>query len=644
MKQDGWLRSPRRAFLAGAAFLVLGCSTRHVPPPAAPVLSPAQTPESAPEPQPEVSARDRAVEATIASARAQYRLGVEALRAGQRETARARFDRSIEVLLDSSVPAASDQRLGEVFSELVEGIHAMELEAVQSGSGLEMEETPSEELGKIEPSITPEKAEEELEKVEQAQVTYDIPMVLNTRVLAWIGIYTGSMRDRFAEGIERSGWYLPMIQRIFEEEGIPRDLAYMAHVESSYKPYAYSRARAKGVWQFIAGTARRYGLRRDWYVDERSDPELATRAAAAYLKDLHEMFGDWYLAMAAYNAGEGKVQRAIQRTGSTDFWKLATTSQLRLETKNYVPAILAAAVISKSKDEFGFGEAQPRSPVTYDKVVLDDPVDLRVAARCAGTTVDELKRLNPALYRLQTPPNYPGYELRVPEGSGQAFQMVYASLTPGERIPSQQHTVQRGETLTAIASRYGVAATTLASANNLSRKSALKEGTVLTVPTSLAPLTGLHPDRPGETEKTRRTRVVSAGGVHRVARGETLYSIAKRYGTTVQALRDANGLGPRSTIVPGRKLIVRKPAAASASPKAQSAVAGKSPSGSAGGSASSNGSSNTARARLTYRVRTGDTLTRIASAHGSTIDEICRWNDISRSSPLQVGSTLVLYR
>ena len=649
MKKTNEFSVFRRAGLGRAASLVValavglsvaltvGCSARKAKPPAAPILPPAQTQDArdlAPPPAP-LSAQDRAIEDTIAAARAEYRAGIEALRAGQRETARARFDRSIGLLLDSKVPAQNDPRLSETLSELVEGIHAMELEAIQSGNGLEMDDTPAEELGKIDPSITPEKAEEELEKVEQTEVTYDIPVELNPKVLAWIDIYTGSMRTRFQEGLARSGWYLPMIQRIFEEEGVPRDLAYIAHVESSYKPYAYSRARAKGVWQFISGTARRYGLRRDWWVDERSDPELATRAAAAYLKDLYEMFGDWYLAMAGYNAGEGKVQRAIQRTGTSDFWKLAQTPYLRLETKNYVPAILAALVISKSPEKFGFVDVQKNPEVVYDKVVVDDPVDLRVAARCAGTSVDELKRLNPALYRLQTPPNYPDYELRVPEGTGQAFDLVYASLGPSDRLPSQKHTVQSGETLASIAKRYGIGMTTLASANNMSRKSSLKAGTVLAVPTSLAPLTGAHPDRPGETQMARRGR--SSSGVHRVARGDTLYSIAKRYGTTVEALRAANGLTSKSTLIPGRKLVIRKPGASSSS-KSTPAVASRSKSGGGSAAAASSGS------KVTYRVRKGDTLARIASAHGSSIEDICRWNDISRSSTLRIGSTLVLYR
>ncbi|PYT08748.1 MAG: lytic transglycosylase, partial [Acidobacteria bacterium] len=427
---------------------------------------------------------------------------MEALRGTQKEAARDHFDRAIEILLECPVPVASDPRLGETYSDLVDSIHAMELEAVQNGEGLEIEETPAEELGKIEPSITPEKAAQERALAEEAQALYDIPVVLNTKVLAWIDIYTGPMRDKFEAGLRRSGWYLPMIQRIFKEEGVPQDLAYMAHVESSYKPYAYSRAKAKGIWQFIVDTGRRYGLRRDWWVDERSDPEMATRAAAAYLKELRDMFGDWYLAMAAYNAGEAKVQRAIDRTGSKDFWSLSNTSQLRLETKNYVPAILAATVISKSPARFGFN-VEKELPIVYDKVPLDQPVDLRVVAKNAGTTVEELKKLNPSLYRLQTPPNYPGFELRLPPGTGQAFQIVYGSLSPSERLLAQEHTVQKGETLAAIAHRYGVAVSSLTSANNLKRDSALKAGMVLSVPTSLAPLTGLHPDRPGESGRIR---------------------------------------------------------------------------------------------------------------------------------------------
>ena len=625
---------PVIALLAGATLLAPGCATRRVPPPATPVV-PApvlvEPPSTVPDDQ---AARERLIENAIASARAEYVKGVDAVRVDQRERARAHFDRAVEILLDAPVPVASDPRLVEVFDDLVENVHAVELESVQNGAPLDYEETPAEELGAIEPTITPERAEEERALAEQATVTYDIPVVLNEKVLAWINIYSGRMRERFEEGLKRSGWYLDMIRQIFREEGLPEDLAYMAHVESSYKPYAYSRAKAKGVWQFISGTARRYGLRRDWWIDERSDPEMATRAAAAYLRDLYDMFGDWHLAMAAYNAGEARVQRAIARTGSKDFWRIAETSRLRLETRNYVPAILAATVISKSPARFGL-TLERHPPVVYDKVIIDRPVDLRVVAKCAGTTVEELKRLNPALYRLQTPPNYPRFELRLPPGSGKAFEIVYASLAPSELLLAQQHAVARGETLAGIARRYGVTVTALASANDLKRNASLKAGTVLSVPTSLAPLSGGHPDRPGSSQSVaRRTTSKGQTVIHRVSRGETLYSIAKRYGTTVQALRSANGMGTRDKLIAGRRLVIprngRASSTASASPRAASKTAA---SGSTAG-----------KTRVTYRVKRGDTLFGIASAHGSTVDQICRWNDISRKTTLRIGTTLILYR
>jgi membrane-bound lytic murein transglycosylase D len=433
----------------------------------------------------------------------------------------------------------------------------------------------------------------------------------------------------------RGGAYTNLMKAIFREEGVPDDLVYMAQVESAFKAHAYSRAKAKGFWQFIAGTARRYGLRRDWWIDERSDFERSTRAAASYLRDLHEMFGDWYLAMAAYNAGEGKIQRALRRTGKDTFWEIAKTRELRLETKNYVPAILATIVIAKSPEKFGF-TADPAPALNYDRVVLDEAMDLRVAARCAGTTVEILRDLNPALYRLQTPPDYPNFTLNLPAGAGPAFEIVAMSRPDSERFMTVRPSVRKGATLAAVARRYGVSASALAGANGLSTRSKLRAGATLTIPSSQALIASGHPDAPGSTETSRSSRTSTASRkkttVYKVVRGDTLYSIARKFGTSVDSLRSMNKLSSRSTIMAGQRLMIRPTGSSTTRAAATTAKSGsKSSSGGSGGA-------------FPYTVRKGDTLARIAAVHGTSVDSICKWNGLSRSAILRVGARLTLYR
>ena len=264
-------------------------------------------------------------------------------------------------------------------------------------------------------------------------------------MLSYIELFQGRLHDFIEEGLKRGGKYLPMIQNVFRAEGLPLDLAYVPLIESAFKPNALSRAKAKGVWQFMSGTALENGLRRDWYIDERSDPEKATVAAAKYLKMLSGMFsGDWHLALASYNGGPGRMQRAIKRVGVDDFWKLAAEGSkiLPRETREYVPMILAAIVIARNPAQYGF-EFEPETPAAYEQIRLDRPVDLRRVAEWAGTTIDEIQALNPELRRWTTPIRDEQYDLRVPEGTG---ELVMARLKEAPAIDVASLEVVHGET------------------------------------------------------------------------------------------------------------------------------------------------------------------------------------------------------
>jgi membrane-bound lytic murein transglycosylase D len=294
-------------------------------------------------------------------------------------------------------------------------------------------------------------------------------------------------------------------------------------------------------------TGRHYGLSSNAVVDERADPEKATRAAARYLSYLHDLFGDWYLALAAYNAGEGKILRAMQRTGARDFWELARTSTIRAQTKNYVPAYLAATLIAKNPLHYGF-EVEYEAPLVYETVLLDRPVRITDLAAGDSVDIDELIKLNPELRTAVTPRQPEGYSLKVPPGQRTAVLLAYAAA-PTAKLPTyKRHTVKKGQTMSSIARRYGVSTTSLAAANGLSTRARLQRGRVLLVPerdrvASASKKKGAaKPTKSGARAATPQTARAASPTRYKVRGGDTLYDIARRHGTTVERIQNANGL------------------------------------------------------------------------------------------------------
>jgi membrane-bound lytic murein transglycosylase D len=340
-----------------------------------------------------------------------------------------------------------------------------------------------------------------------------------------------------------------MIQNVFRAEGLPLDLAYIPLIESAFKPTALSRAKAKGVWQFMGPTAKENGLKQDWFIDERSDPEKATAAAAKYLKTLYNMFDDWHLAMASYNGGPGRVNRAIKRSGRSDFWNLtATTKFLPRETREYVPMILAAVIIAKNPVKYGFDVVA--TPLRATETVSVPPaVDLRRIAEWAGVPADEIQTLNPELRRWTTPIRGASYDLNVPAESAEIVRERLAAASTRELNALQWYTVKRGETITTIARKLRVNRIDLAEANYLRLASKVSAGQKLLIPRmpSAALLARAASGQPVETAAANEAapeseEVEETTITYRVRSGDSLYSIAKRHGTTVESLKALNNL------------------------------------------------------------------------------------------------------
>jgi peptidoglycan lytic transglycosylase D len=386
--------------------------------------------------------------------------------------------------------------------------------------------------------VPPTKVKEAKEKAGHER--HDLPVVVNADVTSLIAYYTGPYRDRFILAMERGSRYLKGIRAQFRAAGLPEDLAFLPLVESAFNPLARSRARAEGLWQFVKGTAALYGLRCDGLVDERNDPILSTKAAVKHLADLHDEFGDWELALAAYNSGDGRVDRALRRGhGARDFWSLRR--YLPRETRNYVPAFWAALVVAKDPQSFGLPPWQDTSRC-LGRVPVQGALDLDVLAEHVQLTADELADLNPALIHRLTEPRGT-YQLAVPCGQEATVAEAIAGIPPSERVRRFIHTVSRGDTLGVLARRYGSSVRTIMAANSIRDPRRLHIGQRLVIPRGRLVAANARVSRSAAHRSTRRTRYV-------VRRGDTLYDIARRFGVTVPGLKSENALDG-STIRPG---------------------------------------------------------------------------------------------
>ena len=549
--------------------------------PAQVALAPAPVAASAPAaqaPAPQLQSTLQAdpVADLIALSNRHFENGQSELQLGHLAMAKVAFNKALEVLLESPYGARTEPSIREQFDRLVERISAYEPTALAQGDGFteqkQFESATFEDLlalTTVEASAPTRETQAAVAADLQALI-HDIDIPLNAKVLSFVQLFSGRLKGFLEEGLSRGAQYLPMIQDVFRAEGLPLDLAYVPLVESAFKPSALSRAKARGIWQFMRGTGLENGLKHDWYIDERADAEKATYAAAKYLKTLHGMFGDWHLALASYNGGPGRVQRAIKRSGRTDFWMLtATTKFLPRETRDYVPLILAAVIIARNPAQYGL-DVQPVEMPKFEKVALPMPVDLRRVAEWIGAPVQSIQTLNPELRRWTTPVRAKDYELKVPEGTADMVREQIVQTEPEALASLNWHTVRKGETLLTISKKLKVSRADLAEANYLSARAKVSTGQRLIIPRAPALLLASRTDSPAppvtesrsvdvvaasnvapKAEKTEQTKLV-----YRVKRGDTLFSIAKLYRTTVASLKSWNRLRGNAIQV-GQRLTIR---------------------------------------------------------------------------------------
>jgi len=566
-------------------------------------------PEPAPEPvvvQPEPSA----ARPVIAELQRLFEDGRMYADIGYVEDARKLFDQAVDRAWRQPEPIRTDPEFVTFRQNLLRDIHRLEMDWLAKGDGFTettVTEQPNPILAETEPTLTEQQAEQERKLVESEPVQSEFPIVINNQVLSYVNAYSTKLKPVISATLTRSGRYLPLFRQIFKEEGVPEELVYLPVVESGYRTFALSRARAKGIWQFMSGTARLEGLTIDWWVDERCDPEKATRAAAKHLKRLYDMFDDWYLALAAYNAGPGKINRAIRKGRTRDFWKLARKRWLlRRETKNYVPAFLAAVLIAKDPVRYGFNDIKPEPPLTFDTVTVDSCTDLRVIARLSGTTVDRIRELNPQLRRLTTPVSRKSFTIRVPSGTKDQFEKQFAALPENQRVTLRYHRVKSGQTLSQIARKYQTSVSAICKANHIRNRALIRAGKTLVIPIGQG-----HDYYPAAARDHTVRKLKYPRGkklVHRVRRGDTLYGLALRYRTDVASIRKWNQLDG-TLLRPGQKLTVyyarsvKKPT----SPTRRTAPV---PDG-------------------YHRVRSGDTLYSLARKYGVTVHQLKSWNELA---------------
>jgi membrane-bound lytic murein transglycosylase D len=527
--------------------------------------------------------------------------GLLAYERGDREAALQHFQKSLALLLD----AEPDPEMLYALRDLYRQVPLPE-PAPQGDIGAELVVVPE--------TFAAEPVEMVGEQPPDEGKRNSFQLVMNEQVQREIDAYCGPQRALFAEGLARAGQYLPVIKGIIEHEGLPAELAYLPLVESNFKTQARSRAGAGGLWQFMPTTGKRYGLEIDWHVDERYDLEKSTYAAIRHLSNLHSLFASWELALAAYNAGETTVWRAMLANYTNDFWNLISARPgsrfLREETKSYVPKFMAAVTIAQNPQEYGFPPII-ENPSEFEKILIKGSVDLEMVAKECGVGLATLRELNPELKLTYTPFREGGYELNVPAGTGDKLEVALASMPVTKGVESFRHRVARGETLSGIADRYGTSVRDIMLANNL-RSHLIRAGRYLIIP---AGVKGGGAAIPPDAVKTGEELLYT------VKSGDTLWGISRAFGVSLDDLKrwNAGRLGGTDgqRLKPGDKILVRVRSS------------GRATTGSTGAS------------EVKYIVRRGDSLWEVAMKHRVSVASLMQRNNLS-SSRIDPGDELII--
>ncbi|MEO8736653.1 MAG: transglycosylase SLT domain-containing protein [Edaphobacter sp.] len=491
------------------------------------------------EAQPVDPARAYKEQQLIQHAEQLYHSGVDNYGAGHLDAARADFDAAVDAMLMSGMDLKGDPQLADEFDHLLNAVNSLEMTALKQGNGFSpaIEAAPLDAANEVTFPANPDltaKVEAELKTTQS-----DFPLVINQYVAGFISYFSNSQggHAHLLRSLERSGKYKDMISKDLRDQGVPQDLIYLAVAESGFQPQALNaRSGAGGMWQFMPTGA--YGLTRNGWFDERFDPEKSSKAYALYMKTLYNQFGDWYLAMAAYDWGPGNVQRAVMRTGYADFWELYRRNVLPAETKNYVPGIIAAIIMAKNPTQYGLDKMVPEPAVVSDTVTVNYPIDLRLVADATNASLPEIVALNPSLLRMTTPRDMP-FDLHIPVGTGDVFASRIKQIPEDKRDTWRFHVVRDGENLDGIAATFHVRTSEIAETNDVSTSDGVETGDELIIPIAAA-VAVAHPRS------------------YKVRRGDTLVTVADRFGVSVEQLRRWNHLSSNA-VRTGHTLRVSEP-------------------------------------------------------------------------------------